>query len=299
VNGSSASASPVGEDTCIYLAALYHAEVQLANRIRRLAAGQHPWPAIDIEKALAWVEKQVRLQLAQAQLAAVALAAKAKVLIITGGPGVGKTTIVNSILKIFTAKRLPCVLCAPTGRAAKWMTEATGCEAKTIHRLLEFNPENYGFKRNADNPLEAALVLLDEVSMMDLPLAYALVQAVPENAALILVGNVDQLASVGSGAVLSDLIASEAFPTVRLSNPPEDSWRSSAPSPTGLGLAPTRRGRPIRRGPHHDLQLGSQLLPTRPQTYAQTHRVSGSSSALRTRWMLGPMLTIPDPVAIL
>jgi exodeoxyribonuclease V alpha subunit len=206
----------IGEDTCIYLAALYHAETQLANRIRRLAAGKHPLPSIDIEKALVWVEQQVGLQLAQAQLSAVALAATAKVLIITGGPGVGKTTIVNSILKIFTAKKLRCVLCAPTGRAAKRMIEATGCEAKTIHRLLEFDPENYSFKRNADNPLEADLVLVDEVSMMDLPLAYALVQAVPDNAALILVGDVDQLPSVGPGAVLSDMIASEAVPTARL-----------------------------------------------------------------------------------
>jgi exodeoxyribonuclease V alpha subunit len=129
---------------------------------------------------------------------------------------VGKTTIVNSILKIFTAKRLRCVLCAPTGRAAKRMTEATGCEAKTIHRLLEFDPENYGFKRNADNPLEADLVLVDEVSMMDLPLASALVQAIPGDAALILVGDVDQLPSVGPGSVLSDMIASKAVPTVGL-----------------------------------------------------------------------------------
>ncbi len=206
----------IGEENCIYLAALYHAETQLAARIKRLAAGKHPLPTINIEKALVWVEKQVGLQLAQAQLAAVALAATSKVLIVTGGPGVGKTTIVNSILKIFTAKQLSCVLCAPTGRAAKRMTEATGCEAKTIHRLLEFDPESWGFKRNANNPLEADLVLVDEVSMMDLPLAYALVQAVPANAALILVGDVDQLPSVGPGAVLSDMIGSEAVPTVRL-----------------------------------------------------------------------------------
>jgi exodeoxyribonuclease V alpha subunit len=206
----------VGEETCIYLAALYHAETQLAARIRRLAAGRHPLPSIDIEKALVWVEKQVGIQLAQAQLAAVALAATSKVLIITGGPGTGKTTIVNSILKIVTAKRVRCLLCAPTGRAAKRMTEATSHEAKTIHRLLEYDPASYAFKRNADNPLDADLVLVDEVSMMDLPLAYALVQAVPDHAALILVGDVDQLPSVGPGAVLSDMIASKAVATVRL-----------------------------------------------------------------------------------
>ena len=206
----------INDDNCIYLASLYHAERGLAARIGQLQVGRHPLPEIDIEKALAWVEQQVGLQLAQAQLAAVALAAKSKVMIITGGPGVGKTTIVNSILKIFNAKRLKCILCAPTGRAAKRMTETTGCGAKTIHRLLEVDPANFAFKRNADNPLEGDLILVDEVSMMDLPLAYSLIQAVPDNAALILVGDVDQLPSVGPGSVLSDMIASEVIPTVRL-----------------------------------------------------------------------------------
>ena len=144
------------------------------------------------------------------------MATTSKVLIITGGPGVGKTTIVNSILKIFMAKRLRCVLCAPTGRAAKRMTETTGCEAKTIHRLLEYDPAKYAFKRNAENPLECDLVLVDEVSMMDLPIAFSLIQAVPDNAALILVGDVDQLPSVGPGSVLADLIRSGSIATVRL-----------------------------------------------------------------------------------
>jgi exodeoxyribonuclease V alpha subunit len=206
----------IGNDTCIYLAALYYAETGLAARIQRLQTGKHPLPVIDIERALAWVEQQVGLKLAQAQLAAVALAAKSKVLIVTGGPGVGKTTIVNSILKIFTAKRLRCVLCAPTGRAAKRMTETTGCEAKTIHRLLEYDPANYAFKRNDENPLDCDLVLVDEVSMMDVPLAYSLIQAAPDNAAVILVGDVDQLPSVGPGSVLADLIQSASVPTVRL-----------------------------------------------------------------------------------
>ena len=206
----------IGDDNCIYLANLYRAETQLATRIQRLQQGQHPLPRIDIEKALTWVEQQVGLSLAPAQRDAVALAASHKVLVITGGPGVGKTTIVNSILKILTAKRLNCLLCAPTGRAAKRMTETTGCDAKTIHRLLEFDPSGHAFKRNAGNPLETDVVLADEVSMMDLPLAFSLIDAVPPNAALIMVGDVDQLPSVGPGSVLKDLIDSAVVPTVRL-----------------------------------------------------------------------------------
>ena len=205
-----------GEPARIYLNFLHYAECELAPRLKRLQSGAHPLPSVDTQKALAWVEQKVGLQLAEAQRAAVAMAARSKVLIITGGPGVGKTTIVNSILKILMAKQLRCVLCAPTGRAAKRLIEATGCGAKTIHRLLEFDPAKGTFKHNAERPLAADLVLVDEVSMIDLPLAYALLEAIPSQAALILVGDVDQLPSVGPGAVLGDLIASQAIPTVRL-----------------------------------------------------------------------------------
>jgi exodeoxyribonuclease V alpha subunit len=200
----------------IYLNALYLAECELATRIGRLQQGAHPLPAIDIGKALAWVEQKVKLNLAQAQRDAVSLASRSKVLVITGGPGVGKTTIVNSILKIFQAKGLKCLLCAPTGRAAKKLSESTGNPAKTIHRLLDFDPATHLFKRNADSPLEADLVLADEVSMLDLPLAYSLIAAVPDHASVVLVGDIDQLPSVGPGAVLGDLIDSGRVHTVRL-----------------------------------------------------------------------------------
>ena len=206
----------IGDEPWIYLASLYGAEVTLAARVRELQAGTHPLPSINVEKALAWVESCVRLRLAQAQRDAIASAATSKVLIVTGGPGVGKTTIVDSILRIFSAKGLECLLCAPTGRAAKRLSETTGREAKTIHRMLEYDPANHGFKRNTDNPLKGDLVLIDEVSMMDLPLAHAIIQAVPREAALILVGDVDQLPSVGPGLVLADLIDSGVVPTVRL-----------------------------------------------------------------------------------
>ena len=124
------------------------------------------------------------------------------------GPGVGKTTIVNSILRILAAKGVNLLLCAPTGRAAKRMTEATGFEAKTIHRLLEVDPRGGGFKRNEDNPLDCDLLVVDETSMVDVMLMQALLKAVPDKAALLIVGDIDQLPSVGPGQVLADIIAS-------------------------------------------------------------------------------------------
>ena len=163
-----------------------------------------------------WIEQKTELSLAESQSAAIRLALLSKVLVITGGPGVGKTTIVNSILRILTAKGVNLLLCAPTGRAAKRMTEATGFEAKTIHRLLEVDPKGGGFKRNTDNPLECDLLVIDETSMVDVMLMQALLRAVPDGAALLIVGDIDQLPSVGPGQVLADIIASGAVPVVRL-----------------------------------------------------------------------------------
>jgi exodeoxyribonuclease V alpha subunit len=134
----------------------------------------------------------------------------------TGGPGVGKTTIVNSILKILLAKTVQIGLCAPTGRAAKRLSESTGLEAKTIHRLLETDPRTGGFRRSGDTPLDCDLLVVDETSMVDVPLMRALLRALPDGAALLLVGDVDQLPSVGPGQVLADIIASGAVPVVRL-----------------------------------------------------------------------------------
>jgi exodeoxyribonuclease V alpha subunit len=143
------------------------------------------------------------------------MALGSKVTVITGGPGVGKTTIVTSILQILKAKKIDVLLCAPTGRAAKRLTETTGLEAKTIHRLLEFDPTSMGFVHNHTNPLRADLVV-DEVSMVDVVLMSQLLRAIPDHAAVLLVGDVDQLPSVGPGSVLADIIGSERIPTVRL-----------------------------------------------------------------------------------
>ena len=148
-------ADTVDGTACVFLGGLYRAEQVVAERLRRLVDGPLPWAHIDPEKALPWIERRIGLALAESQIAAIRLALLSKVLVITGGPGVGKTTIVNAILRILTAKGVNLLLCAPTGRAAKRMTEATGFEAKTIHRLLEVDPKSGGFKRGSDHPLDA------------------------------------------------------------------------------------------------------------------------------------------------
>jgi exodeoxyribonuclease V alpha subunit len=172
---------------CVFLAGLHRAEQAIAEHLRVLAAGRPPWPGIDAAKAVPWVEARTGLTLAESQLAAVRLALRSKVLVITGGPGVGKTTLVNSILRILTAKGVEVALCAPTGRAAKRLSESTGLEAQTIHRLLETDPKTGGFKRDETHPLACDLLV-----------------------------DVDQLPSVEPDQVLADVIVSGAVPVVRL-----------------------------------------------------------------------------------
>jgi exodeoxyribonuclease V alpha subunit len=213
---STVIADQVGETPCIFLAGLHRAECTIAERLMRMANGKLPWPWIDPDQALPWVEKHIGLALAESQVAAIRLALLSKVLVMTGGPGVGKTTIIKAILRILAAKGTDLLLCAPTGRAAKRMTEATGFEAKTIHRLLEVDPKDGGFKRREDNPLDCDLLIIDEMSMVDVMLMQALVKAVPGKAALLMVGDIDQLPSVGPGQILADIISSGAVPVVRL-----------------------------------------------------------------------------------
>ena len=171
-------ADRVGETPCIS-GRLHRAEHTIAERLMRLANGALPWPWIDPDKALPWVEQRIGFSLAESQIAAIRLALISKVLVITGGPGVGKTTIIRGILRILSAKGVKLSLCAPTGRAAKRMTEATGFEAKTIHRLLEVDPKSGGFKRGEDNPLDSDLLVVDEASMVDVMLMRSLVGLCP------------------------------------------------------------------------------------------------------------------------
>ena len=207
---------PQADEPWLYSKRLFLSEVGVARALRNLRDGGHPLPRIDTAAALKWVEQKMGVELAPAQKDAIRQATEQKVLVITGGPGVGKTTIVRGIVEIFTAKKLRVALCAPTGRAAKKLAESTGREAKTIHRLLEFEPGLGGFKRDRDRPLDFDLIVVDEASMVDIALMNQLLRAVSPWTCVVLVGDVDQLPSVGPGTVLGDVIESKAVAVVRL-----------------------------------------------------------------------------------
>lgn len=206
----------IDSEDCLFLTTLYQAEYLSAKNIARLKNGKPPWGIIDYEKALKWTEEKTNITLSSSQRNAVTLALKEKVTIITGGPGVGKTTIINSILKIVHAKKIKVSLCAPTGRAAKRLAETTGLTAKTIHRLLEYDPRTHAFKHNQNNPLSTDMVIIDEASMIDVVLWHNIVKAIPTHASLLIVGDIDQLPSVGPGAILADMINSQTIAVVKL-----------------------------------------------------------------------------------
>lgn len=214
--GEEVIADTVGDEACVFLKGLHAAERTIAERLIARAAGEPPWPEIDLDKARPWVEQKTGKVLSSSQAEAVRLMLGSKLSVITGGPGVGKTSTLDSVLRILVAKGTRVLLAAPTGRAAKRMTEQTGLEAKTIHRLLEIDPKHGGFSRNEENPLDCDLLVIDETSMVDVPLMNALLKAVPERSGLLLVGDVDQLPSVGPGAVLADVITSGCIPVARL-----------------------------------------------------------------------------------
>lgn len=200
----------------IFLTSYYVYEKHIASTLITLSKEQVPWGSIDSSKAIPWVEKKLNIKLADAQKIAIDEALQNKAMVITGGPGTGKTTLVNSILSILKAKRLNIKLCAPTGRAAKRLSEKTNIEALTIHRLLEMDPAIRKFRYNEENKLKCNYLVVDEASMVDVQLFYSLLKALPTESALLIVGDVDQLPSVGAGQVLKDIIDSDVIKTVRL-----------------------------------------------------------------------------------
>ena len=200
----------------IFLTSYYVYEKNIAKILLNLAKSPVLWNQTDTTEILPIVEKQLNIKLAKSQKLAISKALESKLMVITGGPGTGKTTLVNALLKTLAAKKLNIKLCAPTGRAAKRLSESTGLEATTIHRLLEIDPAYGSFKRNEESPLLCDYLVIDETSMVDVPLFYSLLKALPLHSALLLVGDVDQLPSVGAGQVLKDIISSRVISTVQL-----------------------------------------------------------------------------------
>jgi len=204
------------EELIYYKPSFFYSEQHLAKLLlKKLESGLD----VDEERVKSWINKYTasrKIELSPQQYVAVVKAASEKVMILTGGPGTGKTFSVRTIVTLWKAMGRKIACAAPTGRAAKRLSEMTGLEAKTIHRLLEFDPSKMGFKRDLDNPLECSAIVVDESSMVDLFLAHSLFKAIPEDCQVLLVGDIDQLPSVGPGNVLKDLIASEKIPVVRL-----------------------------------------------------------------------------------
>ena len=200
----------------VYLKRFHVSETGIANHLSRLIFSQKTIRKIDEDKAIRWVQGKINLKLVAKQIDAVKRAISDKIMVITGGPGTGKTTIINAVIRIYKGVGARILLAAPTGRASKRMSEATGYPARTIHRMLEYSLQKGGFQRNQDHPLNVDVLILDEVSMIDTILMYHLLKAVPPRATMILVGDVNQLPSVGPGSVLKDTITSGAVPVVRL-----------------------------------------------------------------------------------
>ncbi len=203
------------EGNAVYLPAFYHSELGAARRVRQILAEESKYKAAGIDEHLKNIQEEHSIQYDDVQIEAVKTAAGSKLMVLTGGPGTGKTTTTLAVIKVFQKLNARVLLAAPTGRAAKRMSEATGLESKTIHRLLEYKPPE-GYKKNEESPLDCDVLIIDETSMVDIMLFYNLLKAVSNETVLILVGDVDQLPSVGAGNVLKDIIGSETVNVVRL-----------------------------------------------------------------------------------
>ena len=233
----------VEDVTQIYASAFFYMEANTATMLKNLDAS-FDVPDIEIEARLRQIEKQTKMDLDEHQVEAVKEAVRNGVLVITGGPGTGKTTTINTIIKYFESEGMDIFLAAPTGRAAKRMSETTGFEARTIHRMLELNggvEGNAGFERNEQNPLETDVIIIDEMSMVDISLMYSLLKAIVAGTRLILVGDVNQLPSVGPGNVLKDIIDSGLFHTVMLTK----IFRQASTSDIIVNAHKINRGEPV------------------------------------------------------
>lgn len=233
----------VDDTTQIYASSFFYMEANTATMLKQLNASFEV-PDIEIEERLRQIEKQTKMDLDEHQVEAVKEAVRNGLLVITGGPGTGKTTTINTIIRYFELEGMDIFLAAPTGRAAKRMSETTGFEARTIHRMLELNggmEGNAGFERNEQNPLETDVIIIDEMSMVDISLMYSLLKAIAAGTRLILVGDVNQLPSVGPGSVLKDIIDSNEFHTVKLTK----IFRQASTSDIIVNAHKINRGEPV------------------------------------------------------
>lgn len=233
----------VDDTTQIYASSFFYMEANTATMLKQLNAS-FDVPDIEIEERLRQIEKQTKMDLDEHQVEAVKEAVRNGLLVITGGPGTGKTTTINTIIRYFELEGMDIFLAAPTGRAAKRMSETTGFEARTIHRMLELNggmEGNAGFERNEQNPLETDVIIIDEMSMVDISLMYSLLKAIAAGTRLILVGDVNQLPSVGPGSVLKDIIDSNEFHTVKLTK----IFRQASTSDIIVNAHKINRGEPV------------------------------------------------------
>lgn len=233
----------VDDTTQIYASSFFYMEANTATMLKQLNAS-FDVPDIEIEERLRQIEKQTKMDLDEHQVEAVKEAVRNGLLVITGGPGTGKTTTINTIIRYFELEGMDIFLAAPTGRAAKRMSETTGFEARTIHRMLELNggmEGNAGFEKNEQNPLETDVIIIDEMSMVDISLMYSLLKAIAAGTRLILVGDVNQLPSVGPGSVLKDIIDSNEFHTVKLTK----IFRQASTSDIIVSAHKINRGEPV------------------------------------------------------
>jgi len=263
---------------------LYRAESAIAKRLAALADEQPAWTDLEPAAAIEAAQEESGIELDATQRAAIELALHSKAIVVTGGPGVGKTTLVRALLELYHSAGLTVSLAAPTGRAAKRLSESTGSTALTIHRLLETSPHSGHFQRDEENPLETDVVVIDEASMIDVPLLDAILRAMPPRTAIVLVGDADQLPSIGPGQVLHDILASERVPSIRLT----EIHRQAEGSDIVLNAHRIHRGEMPSFG-QRDSQSNMFLFAARSPEEAVAHIIELVSKKIPAKFGLNPL----------